>query len=501
MSKLTEEKVHSIYKRYKTKAQKAYARGQYDASLKYLSIAANTAYTFNIGFKDDALEDLLTSLAQQLTQKQDSADRASNRCLFYDSFSYDNGGLVQQYLGAIIHCGYKIRYIAERDAVLSENSAIGQMLRSYGRAEIVIVPRKLSYMEKAQFVYDRIMEYAGGKLFIHTTPAAATASCAFYALPESITKFKINLTDHTFWIGTRFIDYSFEFRPYGGRVSTEQRGLQQSQILHIPFYPIMCHKEFLGFPKEAEGKVVLFSGGNYYKIFDADDSFFKLTKAILDGCPEVVLLFAGFGDVKVLKSKIAEYQLQGRFIPIGQRNDITEVFEHSDIFLNTYPLGGGLMSQYAAQLGKPIVSYYTQGITPTEELVCQTKQISISSTSFDDVVKKVKTLAKDDSLRKAYGEEIQSCVVTEEKFNKLFAKSMESLKNQMLYPTDEPLKLLKLDIKDKLAFDDKIKGLQRMLTKELGVAILWQYPSFAVDSLVYLLNDNRLFTALKNRMS
>lgn len=41
---------------------------------------------------------------------------------------------------------------------------------------------------------------------------------------------------------------------------------------------------------------------------------------------------------------------------IGDRHDINEVFKHSDIFLNTYPIGGGLMTQYAAANSKPILS-------------------------------------------------------------------------------------------------------------------------------------------------
>ena len=338
MKQLTEEKVRDLYAKFKLKARDAYNNRQYDSSLKYLKATAGIGYSFYLGYKDDELECMLESMSSFVGKRTDNQERLEDECVFYDSFSVDNGGLVQQYLRAIMNCGYKIRYIAERDAVLSEASEIGKLLREYNRSEIIIIPGNLKPFKKTQFIYDKIIETKASRLFIQSLPYAASAVCAFYALPSSIKKYKIDLTDHTFWIGTRFVDYTFEFRSFGCVAATEKRGFKEQQVLYLPFYPIMQRQTFVGFPKEVEGKVILFSGGSYYKIFDVNDTFFIISKALLDACPNVVLLFAGSGDRILLNEKIEQYNLSGRFIPIGQRLDISEVFEHCDIYLKTYPI-------------------------------------------------------------------------------------------------------------------------------------------------------------------
>ena len=39
------------------------------------------------------------------------------------------------------------------------------------------------------------------------------------------------------------------------------------------------------------------------------------------------------------------------------RKDISQLFRNCDIYYGTYPLSGGLMCQYAAAFGKPILAY------------------------------------------------------------------------------------------------------------------------------------------------
>ena len=39
------------------------------------------------------------------------------------------------------------------------------------------------------------------------------------------------------------------------------------------------------------------------------------------------------------------------------RKDISQLFRNCDIYYGTYPLSGGLMCQYAAAFGNPILAY------------------------------------------------------------------------------------------------------------------------------------------------
>lgn len=499
MFSLNESEVTRFYDSNVIKAKKFNKKKRYDDCLRYLKVAAYSCYYFNIGFKDDDLEDILESVSKQIFKEKDLLNRKQSKCVFYDSFSIDNGGLVQQYLGALMSLDYEICYISEKNITQRNDSAIGLMLLEYGKANIVTVPPKLKPFEKAQFIYDKIIQNDAGRLFIHSSPDAVSACCAFYALPKSVTKYKINLTDHTFWIGTRFIDYSFEFRPYGCFISTTQRGITADRVFHVPFYPILNHKKFQGFPKESDGKTILFSGASYYKIFDDYETFFKLVQAILNACPDVVLLFAGSGDKKVLNGLLEKYKLKGRFIPIGQRSDITEVFEHCDIYLNTYPIGGGLMTQYAAQLGKPIVNYHTPNTTLVEEFVCQTKRMTISDNSVEAVVRRVKRLVENPSYRSEYGEEIRSGVVSPQKFNLFVSHCLSFHTNPLSFTENVSFECPRTNMKDKLAFENNTKDFQRNVVKVIGLPSLWQCPLFLINSIFALLKSNRLFATVGNR--
>ena len=496
---LTEDKVKRIYSDYKRRATHASKRGNDSMCLKYLKAAALTAYFFYLDYKDDDLEDLLHHTAKHLKRNNEQTDRRNDECVFYDALSADNQGLVQQYLNAIMHRGMKIRYITERNGFRASESKIKQMLNQYGKAEIIEIPSNLSYIEKAQYVYDRIAETRASRLFIHSHPSSSYACTAFYALPESIKKYKINLTDHTFWIGTRFIDYSFEFRAFGCVLSANDRGIDRKKLLMLPFYPVMTETPFLGFPKEAEGKVVIFSGANNYKIYGKDDIFFKMTKAILDACPEAIFLYAGTGDANELQAKLEQYELVGRFIPIGYRTDITQVFRHCDIFLNTYPIGGALMLQYAAQLSKPILCYGSETTAGAEDIVCQLKQMSISDRDIPSLVKRAKHLVESPENRRAYGEELRNCVVTPERFNQMFATYLENGVNQLEYSDEVSYKEHTKDIQDKLTYENTTKEFQCRLVKIVGVSSLWQCSSILLTSIIAVVKGNRVMKAFKNR--
>jgi hypothetical protein len=497
---LTEERVKVLYAKYKRKAEIAFHKHHYDDCLMYIKAAAHTGYNFYLGYKDENLEEMLVNVSKALTLSPDQPNRKDDVCVFYDSFSIDNGGLVQQYLGAIISAGYKILYITEKVGFATRSSAIKSILEEYGKVEIVEIPHKLSYFKTSQFIYDTIIRSSAKKLFMQTGPSSASAIAAINALPKSIVKYKINLTDHTFWIGARRIDYSLEFRPFGCVLSYTYRGIPKEKVFLMQFYPIMNHSAFQGYPKEAEGKVVIFSGGAYYKIYDKEDTYFKIAKAILDVCKNAVILFAGTGNRKALDQKLTEYGIIDRFIPIGQRTDITEVFEHCDIYLNTYPFGGGLMSQYAAQLSKPIVNYSSKVTAKVEELVCQVKQMNLSDITIKALSNRVQQLVADKKYRKEYGAKIHDCALTSEYFNQLFVTCMSTNMNAKPYSDDVSFEEHTMDIKDKLDFENKNFNFHRRIIKVFGWRALVDSPDFLFVSICAVLREKRLFMALLNKI-
>lgn len=465
---LTQENTKNLFSRFKALANKSFNRGDYNGSVKYLGLACKTAYTFYIGHTDAEIENLIEKISNQIN-KTDTYQPQVNKVVMYDSFSQDAQGLTMQYLDAIIAAGWDLLYITSFNLDDKRSQRIKQTLRDYPKASVIQVPRNTNYMEQVQCLYDKVIEYAPSKLFMHFFPDAVSAAVLFYALPKEITKYQINLTDHTYWVGAGCVDYSFEFREYGASLSAGRRGINRDHLFLLPFYPMMKKTEFNGFPQETEGRVKIFSGSSIYKIIDENDTFFKLNKAILDANPKAVTLFAGGGDTALLNELISKYGLEGRFIPIGQRNDIFECYKHSDIYLSTYPLFGALMAQFAAHAGLPILAYANSKSGVVEEVVCQKKKERITFTNMDALVVEATRLITDEEYRHLRGEVMKGCVIDENEFNRSFKLIVETGVNQYDTDINEDVELHYMSIDDKLKLENSTKGYQAAVLRSLGV--------------------------------
>lgn len=420
----------------KKKALNAFKKTQYEKSLNFIKISAQIANNFNWVYIDDDLEKRLNNISKALLKPCiDYKPLDDNRIVFFDSFSWDNKGLTQQYLRAFMSIGIKFLYLTESSKTNINSKYIFEELKKYDKADIVEIPQNIKRTEQIKLIYDNILSYKANKLFMHLSPSAVSAITAFYSLPKEIAKYQINLTDHAFWLGSNCLDYTLEFRPRGCTISKEKRGLKENQVLLQSMYPIINESAFEGFPEEyTKGKVVIFSGGAFYKVSGDSGEFFNLVKRILDDNHNAVFLFAGIGDSFLIERFIKKNRFENRFILIGNRSDINEVFKHCDIYMGTYPEGGGLMSQYAAMNGKPILNYMTEsGGIEVEEIVCQNKNCNITFTDKEKFLEEAKKLINDLNYRKKRGEEINFGLTTKEQFNKNLLQNILSNKNQRQY--------------------------------------------------------------------
>lgn len=107
---------------------------------------------------------------------------------------------------------------------------------------------------------------------------------------------------------------------------------------------------------------------------------------------------------------------------MGFRGDINELFAHTDIYLGTFPLCGGLMSQYAAINSKPILAYTTPGsaCNYVEGIVYHGNKQSalLTHTALDSFFAEAKKLIDNKEYREAVGRSIFDGVITPEQFNK-----------------------------------------------------------------------------------
>lgn len=433
MLKLSQRDIKQGYVGLKRLAQKAVKQGQYDLAMQYIQHCATIAQQFNWIYADFELENMLKEIGEQtFSNIPDNYEAYSNRVVFYDDF-HTTVILAAQYLTALVKAGKEVLYV---NAQLSGNKAgqgtlIPYIQMNLPEVKIKIIPYSTP-MKQCRALFDAIMDYHPAQILLHLL-ANSYSIPVWYRLPKACKTYIINLADQTFWLGAKAVDYVLEFRQFGVSVSQQHRGICPAQQLLVPFYPIVDKNPFQGFPKECteEGKVLIFSGGDIYKVLDDKMTYWRLVKKILDTYPQVVFLFATKGDnigMQVISEFIKQNHYEGRFIYTKFRPDINEVIAHVDIFMGTCPVCGSLMSQLAARNAKPILQYYYPN-TPddeTEQAICYYEQFQISFQDEDAFMQEADRLIKGPTYRKAQGERLQKAMISVDQFNQLVKDTLST---------------------------------------------------------------------------
>lgn len=377
---LTKDKILADFNLFKRKAIYHSKKNNVDKAVCYSEVAAKIGYHFNFKYADDELENNTVQIGNQILGNKILFPGISNKIVFFDSFSMDNRGLTQQYLRAIISWNYDLLYITTAKKI---GQQILAELHGYPQSQILILSDK-SFKNNLLVAKDAIVRFKPEKAFLHFSPWEVLG-VALWSHINSAEKFFINLTDHAFWLGKACMDYSLEFRKYGIHISLEERMISKEKLLFQPYFPINSNSVFKGFPVSTDKKIVAFAGSNYYKIYGENFLLLKLIKEVLNGNPNLIFLFAGSGDNKPIEKFIKSNNLEKSFILLGHRNDISEVIKNVDIYVNTYPMMGGLMSQYAAKTNKPIIGYSDESLysfNDVEDLLgLESKELLVKKTT------------------------------------------------------------------------------------------------------------------------
>lgn len=426
MGIFTRARVANNYRRFIGKAVRRADKGDCDGAIRSAVVAAKFAYEFNVFLWDPILENLAAELGRKILGGTITCAIPSlPKIVFYDAFGLDNKVLAQQYIRAIGASGYECLYLYEQ----TEGKNVQEV-----EAEIAAFPNitlkalggDLTPVERVENAAKAIGEFGPSKIFMQVLPWSIEAAVVAWAF-GGVVRYNINLQDHAFGIGASFVDFSIEFRDYGASMSAALRGIRSEQMIKLPYYPIIRKSPFEGFPTAVEGRTILFSGGAAYKIDGEGDAFFKLVMRLLSENPNTVLLFACGGKATRIRKFIEKNNLQDRFILLGHRRDICEVYEHCDVFLSTYPFFGGLMSQYAAVYGKPILAYTDPKFccNSIEEFVCHRKQAAITYRDEEAFFDYARRICQDADFRRSEGAQLADCILSQERFNEEFRRLLE----------------------------------------------------------------------------
>ena len=406
-----------IYERLVIKAMSLYELGRLSECINCIQSAAEFQYNLNNIYTDRRLEMLIKNISNAL-YKKNTTYQVTTTVFFYDSFCLDNRGLTQHYLDALVNDSrYKVVYILENDNTQNGNDIIAYL--NYHNVKIEVLPAG-SPIEKSKFLYELICIYRPTSALFHLTPYTVIPFLSFYPFKDII-KYQINLTDHAFWLGNKdFFNFLYEFRNYGIVVSQEKRGYNKSQLILNHYYPWQSGALFQGFPIKTEGKTILLSGGAMYKIEGDNDMYFTLLKELLNTFPEILIFYAGGGNDTHLRKFIDENNYHDRLILLGNRVDIDALFKNCDIYISTYPIGGGLMSQYAAINSKPILLYKSKEI---EKLICTKEYRPYALESIDDFLNEAGKLIRNKDYRESRGKFFRDMLLGKNDFRERFSKT------------------------------------------------------------------------------
>jgi len=97
------------------------------------------------------------------------------------------------------------------------------------------------------------------------------------------------------------------------------------------------------------------------------------------------------------------------------------VFAHCDIYLSTYPFAGGLMAQYAAYYGKPVVAY-SKDCSLINNVDCilslkSSEKIKITYNNLEDYYAEIAKLVGDKHYRAYKGNMLKNVLNTKGEFD------------------------------------------------------------------------------------
>ncbi|MCM0220082.1 hypothetical protein J8L13_05460 [Bacteroides fragilis] len=497
--KLSHIDVEDIYKKIKQDAiMSANNSDDITRTLYKIEYVAKFAYTMNFIYRDDDMEMLLSKTVSQLRIEEFISSPVRNRYVLIDTDGSDNHGLTQQYIRALISCNYEFLFIHVSDCYRHLSDTLSE-INNYNKGSVFLFKKSgLSYVDKIKGIVKSIKEYSPSCMLLHLMPWDVITLGACCCL-NGIKKININLTDHAYWMGASFIDYNIEFRSFGYTISLEKRGLKKEQLLFLPYYPIFPIRQisFKGFPELSTDCVKIFSGGSFYKMFGRNGYYFYLIDSVLEMNPKAVFLLAGSGNRFVLNKYLSKLRNRDRIFLIGNRKDINEVFKRCDVYMATYPITGGLMSQYAAVHGKPILAYTSEKepYNIIEGLIGHNEKLDCTCFEYKQFIEYACKLCSDATFRIHEGEVLKRAIITKEEFDLEFKVLMNGgMTNRIFHKMDidyETMRELYLDV-EKIQCEGVLG-----LAKNYNISILKFVKIEKLITPLFVLMNNKINRLLK----
>lgn len=371
---------------------------------------ADIYYSYNQIYTDIELEDYLLLIRDSLLNKTEYV--TDNNCvLFYDGFGLDLRGLAASYVRAITKLGYKLMYVCPSNMKGKIPHILGEMDPT--NSSVIYLDTNLSYVKKTEEIDNIFEKYTPGTAFFYTTPDDVCAAVAFSNNSSTI-KFQLDLTDHAYWIGLNAFDYIINGRDMGASIAHYERGISRNRLIKLDCSPYINRDIYeKTLPFDIRTTKYVFTGGALYKTLgDKGLLYYKTIDNILGNFKDISFLYAGSGNDCEIKKIISKYP--DRAYLIAERPDFYELIKHCILYINSYPMFGGLMMRYAALAGKiPITLKHD---SDADGILINQDKLGIEYDDYDEFINEIHRLLSDDIYRAKKEDMLINSVMTEDDF-------------------------------------------------------------------------------------
>lgn len=476
--------VESCIEKLKKIIEREINKGNYEIALVAARIIASIYYEYNQIYTDAGLEgNLLKVRDKVLLLEEYAADRTC--VFFYDGFGLDLRGWAASYVRAITKLGYHLIYacpVRMKDRIphiLSEMNTHS--------STIIYFDDSSAYVERAKLIDSIFKKYTPGTAFFYTTPYDVSAAIAFSNNP-STTRIQVDLTDHAFWVGVNAFDYTLECREMGASLAHYYRGIDLDKIIKIDCAPYIidepCNEPL---PFDIYEENYIFTGGALYKTLgDKNLLYYKTISHILKKFANIKFLYAGSGDSSEI-DKLKDL-FPDRVFLIGERSDFFDLMKHCILYINSYPMFGGLMMRYAAIAGKvPITLKHGND---SDGILINQDKLGIEFEKYQDYINEIDLLLSDSSYRARKEKMLKCSVYDEELFTSELGKVIKE--NKSSYHFDEINKLDTTEFRNEYKRRYKKRDLYKSIASKKNLRAVIYFPKEFILGLLIKIKEKLL---------
>ena len=339
------------------------ADGRYEEAISELRVFLQLGWWNEANVRFDPWAD---SMIHRIGQTLAMSNHESNpqRVTYITSGILAQGGLTQLLLNLMRHHDHD-RFgfeIVNTDFFPKSDLDCERALELKGYSPLQTFHNESGYLHHAKAIVDYLRESKVGVLVFLLSPDDVTGLLVASAFP-SIPKVFINASHHVFSGGSFQFDALVDIHP---NYYQESKSSKRNPSLHyISLASRMDRATANGLPVRKlreelslqEDAFLTITVGNVQKcLWNGSRDYVHLVGWMLDSFPEVHhLILAPNADILIDVFHEEYPNLSNRLHPLTPTQDIIQLLKGTDLYINSYPLGGALSSIDAMTSGIPVI--------------------------------------------------------------------------------------------------------------------------------------------------